>query len=115
MLDIGANADCKPEVLAQFGQIGSIFAQYTFQIDRPRVALMNIGEEEQKGSLTSQATYPLLKQNKRINFIGNIEGKDLFTNKADVIVLTALPVIFCLNWGNRCTKFLKREVSRTIL
>jgi glycerol-3-phosphate acyltransferase PlsX len=86
MLDIGANADCKPEVLAQFGEIGSIFAQYTFQIDRPRVALMNIGEEEQKGSLTSQATYPLLKQNKRINFIGNIEGKDLFTNKADVIV-----------------------------
>jgi len=47
---------------------------------------MNIGEEEQKGSLTTQATYPLLKQNKRINFIGNIEGKDLFTNKADVIV-----------------------------
>lgn len=86
MLDIGANADCKPEVLAQFGEIGSIFAQYTFQIDRPRVALMNIGEEEQKGSLTSQATYPLLKQNKKINFIGNIEGKDLFNNKADVIV-----------------------------
>jgi glycerol-3-phosphate acyltransferase PlsX len=86
MLDIGANADCKPEVLAQFGEIGSIFAQYTFQVERPRVALMNIGEEEQKGSLTSQATYPLLQQNKRINFIGNIEGKDLFTNKADVIV-----------------------------
>lgn len=86
MLDIGANADCKPEVLSQFGEIGSIFAQHTFQIDKPRVALMNIGEEEQKGSLTSQATYPLLKQNKRINFIGNIEGKDLFTNKADVIV-----------------------------
>ncbi|GGM73895.1 phosphate acyltransferase [Dyadobacter beijingensis] len=86
MLDIGANADCKPEVLSQFGEIGSIFAQHTFQIEKPRVALMNIGEEEQKGSLTSQATYPLLKQNKRINFIGNIEGKDLFTNKADVIV-----------------------------
>lgn len=86
MLDIGANADCKPEVLSQFGEIGSIFAQHTFQLEKPRVALMNIGEEEQKGSLTSQATYPLLKQNKRINFIGNIEGKDLFTNKADVIV-----------------------------
>ena len=86
MLDIGANADCKPEVLSQFGEIGSIFAQHTFQIDKPRVALMNIGEEEQKGSLTSQATYPLLKQNKRINCIGNIEGKDLFINKADVIV-----------------------------
>ena len=86
MVDIGANADCKPEVLAQFGEIGSLFVQHTFQIERPRVALMNIGEEEQKGSLTAQATYPLLKDNKKINFIGNIEGKDLFTNKADVIV-----------------------------
>jgi glycerol-3-phosphate acyltransferase PlsX len=86
MVDIGANADCKPEVLAQFGEIGSLFVQHTFQINSPRVALMNIGEEEQKGSLTAQATYPLLKDNKRINFIGNIEGKDLFTNKADVIV-----------------------------
>ncbi|MCE7043548.1 phosphate acyltransferase PlsX [Dyadobacter sp. CY312] len=86
MLDIGANADCKPEVLAQFGEIGSLFAQHTFQIDNPRVALMNIGEEEQKGSLTAQATYPLLQGNKKINFIGNIEGKDLFNDKADVIV-----------------------------
>jgi glycerol-3-phosphate acyltransferase PlsX len=86
MVDIGANADCKPEVLAQFGEIGSLFVQHTFQIERPRVALMNIGEEEQKGSLTAQAAYTLLKDNKKINFIGNIEGKDLFTNKADVIV-----------------------------
>ncbi|OIN56401.1 phosphate acyltransferase PlsX [Arsenicibacter rosenii] len=86
MLDIGANADCKPEVLAQFGELGSIYAQYTFQLDSPRVALMNIGEEEQKGSLVAQAAHQLLKENRRINFIGNIEGKDMFTNKADVIV-----------------------------
>lgn len=86
MLDIGANADCKPEVLARFGEIGSIYAQYTLNIEKPRVALLNIGEEEQKGSIATQATYPLLKENKRINFIGNIEGKDFFTGKADVIV-----------------------------
>lgn len=86
MVDIGANADCKPDVLGQFGEIGSIFFQYTFHIDRPRVALMNIGEEEQKGSLAAQAAYQLLKDNKKINFVGNIEGKDLFTGKADVIV-----------------------------
>jgi len=86
MLDIGANADCKPEVLAQFGELGSIYAQYTFQIDSPRVALMNIGEEEQKGSLVAQAAHQLLKESRRINFIGNIEGKDMFTNTADVIV-----------------------------
>ena len=86
MLDIGANADCKPEVLEQFGVIGSIFAQQTFQIERPRVALMNIGEEEQKGSVVAQAAHQLLKDNTRIHFVGNMEGNDLFDDKADVIV-----------------------------
>lgn len=86
MLDIGANADCKPEMLAQFGELGSIYAQYTFGIDKPRVALMNIGEEEQKGSLVAQAAHQQLKDSRRINFVGNIEGKDLFRNRADVIV-----------------------------
>lgn len=86
MLDIGANADCKPEVLEQFGVIGSIYAQYTFGIDKPRVALMNIGEEEQKGSLVAQAAHQLLKENSRINFVGNMEGGDFFDDKADVII-----------------------------
>jgi len=86
MLDIGANADCKPEVLEQFGVIGSIYAQYTFGIDNPRVALMNIGEEEQKGSLIAQAAHQLLKENSRINFVGNMEGGDFFDDKADVII-----------------------------
>ena len=86
MLDIGANADCKPEVLEQFGHIGSIYAKYVFNIDRPRVALMNIGSEEQKGSLIAQAAHQLLKGNQHINFVGNIEGGDFFDGKADVIV-----------------------------
>ncbi|GAB3766109.1 phosphate acyltransferase PlsX [Spirosoma pomorum] len=86
MLDIGANADCKPEMLAQFGEVGSIYAQYTFGIDRPRVALMNIGSEDQKGSLVAQAAHQQLKDNRRINFVGNIEGGDFFAGKADVIV-----------------------------
>ena len=86
MLDIGANADCKPDMLAQFGVLGSIYAQHMFGIETPRVALMNIGEEEQKGSLVVQAAHQLLKDARRINFVGNIEGKDLFMNRADVIV-----------------------------
>ena len=86
MLDIGANADCKPEMLAQFGEIGSIYAQHTFNLNQPRVALMNIGSEEQKGSLVVQAAHQLLKDSRRINFVGNIEGGDLFSGKADVIV-----------------------------
>jgi glycerol-3-phosphate acyltransferase PlsX len=86
MLDIGANADCKPEILEQFGVMGSIFFQNTFGVLKPRVALMNIGEEEQKGSVVAQAAHQLLKDNPRIHFIGNIEGGDLFDDKADVIV-----------------------------
>ncbi len=86
MLDIGANADCKPEVLEQFGYVGSIYAKYVFGIDKPRVALMNIGSEEQKGSLIAQAAHQLLKDNQHIDFVGNIEGGDLFDGKADVIV-----------------------------
>jgi glycerol-3-phosphate acyltransferase PlsX len=86
MLDIGANADCKPEVLEQFGHVGSIYAEHVFGIDRPRVALMNIGSEEQKGSLIAQAAHQLLNDNQHINFVGNIEGGDFFDGKADVIV-----------------------------
>lgn len=86
MLDVGANADCKPEVLAQFGVLGSIFAEAVYGISKPKVGLMNIGEEEEKGNLVSQAAFPLLKEQKNINFIGNIEGRDLFNEKADVIV-----------------------------
>lgn len=86
MLDIGANADCKPEMLAQFGEIGSLYAQYTLGIHQPRVALMNIGAEEQKGSLVAQAAHQLLKDSRRIQFVGNMEGGDFFAGVADVIV-----------------------------
>lgn len=86
MLDVGANADCKPDVLFQFGILGSVFAEAVYQIDKPKVALMNIGEEEEKGNMLSVATYPLMKNTGAFNFIGNIEGRDLFNDKADVIV-----------------------------
>lgn len=85
MLDVGANADCKPEVLAQFGILGSLYAEHVYHVANPKVALMNIGEEEEKGNVLTQATYPLL-QKTNINFVGNIEGRDLFNDKADVIV-----------------------------
>ena len=86
ILDVGLNSDCKPEQLNQFAIMGSVYAQNILGVDNPRVALMNIGEEEGKGNLLAQATYPLLKENKHINFVGNVEGRDLFIDKADVIV-----------------------------
>ena len=86
LLDVGLNADCKPEQLNQFAVMGSVYAQLILGIDSPRVGLLNVGEEEGKGNILAQATYPLLKENKHINFIGNIEGRDLFMDKADVMV-----------------------------
>ncbi|WP_428328340.1 phosphate acyltransferase PlsX [Mucilaginibacter sp.] len=86
LIDVGANADCKPEFLLQFGVLGSLFAQYVYDVENPRVALMNIGEEEEKGNLLCQATYPLMKETKLFNFVGNVEGRDLFNDMADVIV-----------------------------
>ncbi|MDP9080363.1 MAG: phosphate acyltransferase PlsX [Bacteroidota bacterium] len=86
LIDVGANADCKPEYLLQFGVLGSLFAQYIYNIDNPRVALMNIGEEEEKGNILCLAAYPLMKESPLINFTGNVEGRDLFGDHADVFV-----------------------------
>jgi len=86
LVDVGANADCKPEFLQQFGILGSLFAQNVYNIPDPRVALMNIGEEEEKGNMLCQAAFPLMKESKAFNFVGNIEGRDLFSDEADVVV-----------------------------
>lgn len=86
LLDVGANADCKPDNLLQFGILGSIYAEHMYGVQNAKVGLMNIGEEEEKGNLLSQAAYTLMKDTQLINFIGNIEGRDLFNDKADVIV-----------------------------
>lgn len=86
IMDVGANADCKPDVLLQFGEIGSIYAKHVLNIQRPKVGLMSLGTEEKKGTLLTQAAYQLFKINNKINFIGNIEGYDVFNDKADVIV-----------------------------
>ncbi len=86
LLDVGLNSDCKPEQLNQFAVMGSVYAQAILGIESPRVALLNIGEEEGKGNLLAQATYPILKGNNHINFVGNIEGRDVLMDKADVMV-----------------------------
>jgi glycerol-3-phosphate acyltransferase PlsX len=86
LLDVGLNADCKPEQMNQFAILGKIYAQQILQIPQPKVALMNVGEEEGKGNILAQATYPLLKENTHIHFVGNIEGRDIFNDKADVVV-----------------------------
>lgn len=86
LVDVGLNADCKPENLNQFAILGSLFAKHILNFDEPKVGLVNLGEEEGKGNILAQAAYPLLKENKQINFAGNVEGRDILLSKADVFV-----------------------------
>lgn len=86
LLDVGANADCKPDILLQFGVLGSLYAENIMHINNPKVALINIGEEEEKGNMLSMSTFPLMQDSELFNFVGNVEGRDLFNDKADVIV-----------------------------
>lgn len=86
LLDVGSNADCKPDVLYQFALLGSLYAKNVYGVENPRIALLSIGEEESKGNLLTIATYKLLQDSDEVNFVGNVEGRDLFLGKADVIV-----------------------------
>ena len=86
LLDVGLNVDCKPEVLHQYGIMGSIYAKDLWGLEAPRVGLLNIGEEESKGNAAAKAAYKMLAEEKDINFVGNIEGKEFYLGKADVIV-----------------------------
>lgn len=90
ILDIGLNVDCKPEVLEQYALIGSVYAQSVLGIDSPRIALLNIGEEESKGNAQAKAAHELMKaagDSGRYNFVGNVEPSHIFTGKiADVVV-----------------------------
>jgi glycerol-3-phosphate acyltransferase PlsX len=86
ILDVGTNADCKPDVLYQFGILGSVYSTILTGNKNPKVALLNIGEEPEKGNLVSQSAHQMMKDSKDFNFVGNVEGRDLFNEKADVIV-----------------------------
>ena len=86
ILDVGINADCKPDVLYQFAILGSLYAEFVFNIKNPKVGLLNIGEEKEKGNLLTQASHQLMAGSEDFNFIGNVEGREIFEDKADVIV-----------------------------
>ncbi len=87
LLDVGLNPDTKPDVLYQYGILGSIYAENVYNIKKPKVALMNIGSEEEKGNLVTKSAHELMKDSKDFNFVGNIEANELFDeSKADVIV-----------------------------
>ena len=86
ILDVGANADCKADVLYQFGILGSLFAEHVCGVKTPRVGLLNIGEEETKGNMLTIAAHEMMKDSTDFNFCGNIESRHLFDDECDVIV-----------------------------
>jgi len=86
MLDVGANVDCTPKMLAQFAVMGNAYSRVIFHTTRPRVGLLSIGEEEHKGNTLTHDATPLLKELDHLNFIGNVEGRDVYTGSVDVIV-----------------------------
>ena len=86
LLDIGTNPDAKPDVLYQFAILGSIYMKTILNVSNPRVGLLNIGEEEEKGNLQCQAAFQLMQGTNEFNFIGNVESRELFKDKVDIIV-----------------------------
>ncbi|OQY37799.1 MAG: phosphate--acyl-ACP acyltransferase [Candidatus Cloacimonetes bacterium 4572_65] len=86
ILDVGANVDCAPEHLVQFAELGNMYSQFINEIDNPRISLLNIGEEDKKGNELTKEVYRQLSSRKDLNFIGNIEGKDVLKGITDVII-----------------------------
>lgn len=114
LLDVGANVDCKPYHLFQFGLMGEAFARDLLNRDRPRVGLLSIGEEEGKGNTLVKETYDLLKLAQSLNFVGNVEGRDLFTGHVDVAVCDGFVGNVALKLseglGSSLSRVLKREL-----
>lgn len=86
LLDVGLNPDARPDVLYQYAQMGSMYTEYVYGIENPRVGLLNIGSEEDKGNLLTKSTYQSMVDNSDFNFIGNVEGNELFSDKSDVVI-----------------------------
>lgn len=108
--DVGANVDCKPEHLVQFAQLGSVYMQEVMGIPRPRVALLNIGEEPSKGNLTVQQAYALLQQHPGIHFVGNAEGRVLTQGFADVYVTDGFVGNILLKFAESLYELLREKV-----
>ncbi len=119
VLDLGANVDCKTRHLVQFAKMGSVYSQHRFGIEKPEVRLFNIGEEEYKGNELTTETYQLLKQDKTINFVGNLEPSHLLAGNTDVVVCDGFVgnVVLKLGEGLISTifKMIKGTISKSLM
>lgn len=119
VLDVGANHECTPKNLVQFAIMGSVFAQVHIGVDRPRVGLLNIGEEKSKGNDLVRDSYALLEADPRIHFVGNVEGRDVFDGAADVVVCDGFVGNVILKFSESMYSFLahlvRDEIRRGVL
>lgn len=109
LCDVGANVECKPEMLRQFGILGSIFMEEVMKVPNPVVAMLNVGEEDSKGPGVVQEAFKLLKETPSINFVGNVEGRDLYTGHADVYVCDGYTGNIVLKFGESLYDVLKQR------
>jgi len=119
VLDVGANSDCKAEYLEQFAVMGSIYSENVLGKTNPKVALLNIGEEEGKGNELMAKSYGILKSNSKINFVGNIEPNEMFNGEVDVIVTDGFTGNIVLKTGEGIVQFifdtLKSSINESLL
>jgi glycerol-3-phosphate acyltransferase PlsX len=114
VLDIGANPDCKPEHLVQFAVMGSIYAQKTSRLENPRVGILSNGEEAGKGNELVKETFPLLDSS-NLNFVGNIEGKELFGGEVDVVVTDGFTGNVLIKSSEAVAKLLIDELKKALM
>ncbi|MFL6286558.1 MAG: phosphate acyltransferase PlsX [Pyrinomonadaceae bacterium] len=119
LLDVGANSDCKPLHMAQFAIMGDAYSRSVLGTQRPSVGLMSIGEEEAKGNDLTKEAFPLMRDLRSLNFVGNVEGRDVFTGQVDVIVTDGFTgnVILKLSEGlqDAVVTLIKRELSASVI
>jgi phosphate acyltransferase len=115
LVDAGANAECQAAWLVQFGQLGAAFSRVRYGIESPRVGLLSIGEEETKGTSLVKETHKLLKATAGINFIGNVEGRDILTDEVDVVVTDGFTGNVALKTLEGAMKFLMGKILEAIM
>lgn len=114
LLDMGANVDCKPRHLQQFAEMGSLYAEHVMHVKNPRIGLLNIGEEKEKGNELTVASWPLLKETKT-NFIGCVESKEILSGKVDVVVCDGFIGNLILKFGESISAFIVNLLKKELM
>lgn len=114
VVDAGANVDCRPKHLVTFAHLGQVYAKDVLKVETPRVGLLNIGEEPEKGNEVAVETFALLKADSRINFVGNVEGRDILDGGCDVLVTDGFTGNVLLKFYEKAAQFILGQIYREV-